>query len=170
MPNIVLAFENAPVTFTSEAYLNATQIAKHFNKRVQHYLDSDRTQEYIQELTKAANPALTENQLVIVKKGGKVGESGTWLHPKLTIDFARWLSAKFAIWCDMQIEKILHSPTTNDTLSEFLKPITEPIAIRDFEWRRQIICQLIENLKKAQVSTMTIISGEELLAGNRFEK
>jgi hypothetical protein len=63
MSNIVLAFEDAPVTFTSDAYLNATQIAKHFNKRVQHYLDSDRTQEYIQELTKAANPALNKNQL-----------------------------------------------------------------------------------------------------------
>lgn len=170
MPTIVLAFENAPVTFTSEAYLNATQIAKHFNKRVQHYLDSDRTQEYIQELTKAANPAFQENQLVIIKKGSPENGGGTWLHPKLTIDFARWLSAKFAVWCDIQIEKILHSPSTNDTLSEFLKPITETISINDFNWRRDAICRAIQNLKKAQVSTMMIISGEELLAGTGFEK
>jgi hypothetical protein len=59
---------------------------------------------------------------------------------------------------------------TNGLLSEFLKPITETIDIRDFEWRKQVICQLIENLKKAQVSTMTTISGEELLAGKGFEK
>jgi hypothetical protein len=170
MSNIVLAFEDTPVTFTSDAYLNATQIAKHFNKRVQHYLDSDRTQEYIQELTKAAKQALNKNQLVIVKKGGKVGESGTWLHPKLTIDFARWLSAKFAIWCDMQIEKILHSNVANDTLSEFLNPITETISIDDFNWRKEAICRAIENLEKAQVSTMITVSGKELLAGNCFEK
>jgi len=66
-------------------------------------------------------------------------------------------------------------PKVNETaasglLSEFLKPITEPIDIRDFEWRKQVICQLIENLKKAQVSTMMIISGEELLTGHCFEK
>ncbi len=94
MTNIILAFENAPVTFTSEAYLNATQIAKHFNKRVQHYLDNERTQEYIEELSKAGNPAFDKNQLVIVKKGSSENGGGTWLHPKLTIDFARaWLTA-----------------------------------------------------------------------------
>jgi hypothetical protein len=170
MSNIVLAFEDATVTFTSDAYLNATQIAKHFNKRVQHYLDSDRTKEYIQELTKAANPALNKNQLVIVKKGGKVGESGTWLHPKLTIDFARWLSAKFAIWCDMQIEKILHSNTATDNLYEFLQPITTPIEIEDFNWRYQVIMQALQNLKKTQVNLTVTITGEELLAGKGFEK
>ena len=181
MPNIVLAFENAPVTFTSDAYINATQIAKHFNKRVQHYLDSDRTKEYIQELAKAinlalnenpkaVNPAFQENQLVILKKGSPENGGGTWLHPKLTIDFARWLSAKFAIWCDIQIEKILHLPSTNDTLSEFLKPITEPIDIRDFEWRRDVIYQAFENLENAQVSKMVTLSGKELLVGKCFEK
>ena len=48
---------------------------------------------------------MEEIQLVIVKKGGN--NSGTWLHPKLAIDFARWLSPEFAVWCDAQIEQIL---------------------------------------------------------------
>ena len=33
---------------------------------------------------------------------------GTWLHPKLAIVFARWLNTKFAVWCDLKIEAILH--------------------------------------------------------------
>jgi prophage antirepressor-like protein len=53
---------------------------------------------------------------------------------------------------------------------EFLKPITEPIALADFEWRRDVICQAIENLEKAQVSKMMTLSGKELLAGKYFEK
>lgn len=52
---IALTFENSPVTFTQDAYLNATQIAKHFGKRVQNYLKSDQTKEYIDELSKALN-------------------------------------------------------------------------------------------------------------------
>jgi len=59
---------------------------------------------------------------------------------------------------------------TSGQLSEFLKPITEPISMEDFNWRKDVICQLIENLKKAQVSTIMTISGEELLAGKGFEK
>jgi phage anti-repressor protein len=54
--------------------------------------------------------------------------------------------------------------------SEFLKPITEPIALVDFEWRRNVIYQAIENLEKAQVTKMITLSGEELLAGKCFEK
>lgn len=53
---------------------------------------------------------------------------------------------------------------------EFLNPITEPITLADFNWRRDAICRAIQNLKKAQVSTMMMISGEELLAGTGFEK
>lgn len=49
---------------------------------------------------------LTEqNQLVITKQGGV--EQGTWLHPKLGVYFARWLSADFAVWADEQIALIL---------------------------------------------------------------
>jgi len=64
----------------------------------------------------------------------------------------------------------LHSNTEFDIFAEFIKPITETITLRDFEWRKQVICQVIENLKKAQVSTIMTLSGEELLAGKGFEK
>ncbi|ULJ67471.1 KilA-N domain-containing protein [Wielerella bovis] len=114
-----LSFQNFTVSFRADGYLNATEIAQSFGKRVQHYLANERTQEYITALAEAVktasgnpetqNRATAENQLVIVKKGGNdKSAQGTWLHPKLAIDFARWLNPKFAVWCDMQIEKILH--------------------------------------------------------------
>ncbi|CAN0570007.1 unnamed protein product, partial [Ectocarpus sp. 12 AP-2014] len=33
---------------------------------------------------------------------------GTWLHPKLAVPFARWLSVDFKIWCDEQIDRLIH--------------------------------------------------------------
>ena len=82
-----------------------------FGKRPVDYLKTEQTQRYIAALTanlsKVKKITLKEIQLVIVKKGGNVAESGTWLHPKLAIDFARWLSPEFAVWCDEQIERIL---------------------------------------------------------------
>ena len=119
MANIISAdFNGTPVTLRNDAYLNASAIAAHFGKRAQHYLDSDRTQEYIKALSdcfqsKAAKTAFEEKQLVIVKRGAPEAGGGTWLHPKLAIDFARWLSPEFAVWCDAQIEQILginHAP------------------------------------------------------------
>lgn len=106
-----ISFENIQVSFTHDAYLNATQIASRFGKQVRDYLKSERTQEYIQALIENLSEKrnlLTQNDLVIIKKGNsRKYQQGTWLHPKLAIDFARWLNPKFAVWCDMQIEKIL---------------------------------------------------------------
>ena len=105
MSNLIsLSFENTPIIFTDAGYLNATKAAAHYNKKPENYLRSKRTKEYLVALKSVTE----ENQLVIVNQGGKPEEQGTWLHPKLVIDFARWLKAEFAVWCDTQIEKILH--------------------------------------------------------------
>ena len=105
-----LNFGNVTVSFSKDGFLNATQIAKQFDKRINNYLRSEQTQQYIEALyqnLKARNSAMDKNQLVIVQKGGNVHFSGTWLHPKLAVDFARWLDPKFAVWCDEQIEHII---------------------------------------------------------------
>ena len=107
-------FNNIPVSFRQDGYLNATAIAEQYDKRVGNYLRNERTQEYIAALNErlfnpeTRNRATAENQLVIIKKGGNDKKSqGTWLHPKLAVDFARWLDPKFAVWCDEQIEQLL---------------------------------------------------------------
>jgi len=102
-------FNNIPVSFRDDGYLNATMIASHFGKLPKDYLKSEQNQQYISVLAEnlsVRRKILTkENQIVIVKRGGI--EQGTWLHPKLAVHFARWLDPKFAVWCDEQIEQIL---------------------------------------------------------------
>jgi hypothetical protein len=33
----------------------------------------------------------------------------TWLHPKPAVAFGRWLSDKFGVWCDLQIDGIIRN-------------------------------------------------------------
>ena len=113
---ISLSFDSTPVSFNSNGYLNATSIAAKFGKRASDYLRSQSTKDYIEAITRKR--VMNENQLVTVKKGGNVQESGTWLHNKLAIDFARWLNPDFAVWCDEQIEVILHPPLIANRLSD----------------------------------------------------
>jgi hypothetical protein len=37
---------------------------------------------------------------------------GTWIHRRLVIVFARWLSSDFAVWCDLTIEELLKNNST----------------------------------------------------------
>ncbi len=96
-------FEN----LNGQVYLNATKTAKVFNKRLDNWRASNETSEYIEILTRSLN--ISERDLIVVRQGGKPQEQGTWLHPKLVIFFARWVSPEFAVWCDMTIEEILKS-------------------------------------------------------------
>lgn len=102
------------IEFTTDAFFNATAAAKPFGKRPVDWLRTDDAKDYIKAVVRKCTTE--ENQLVIVKQGGNE-QQGTWLHPKLGIVFARWLSADFAVWADEQIEAILigsqSTPTTN---------------------------------------------------------
>lgn len=129
-------FDGAEVSFSDTAYLNATAIAQHFGKLTKDYLKTERTQEYINALAEVIadgkNILSAKNQLVIIKKGGNdKNAQGTWLHPKLAIDFARWLNPKFAVWCDIQISKILNldenaRPRTKTTTAD-RKPLVQAV-------------------------------------------
>ena len=104
------------VPFTGDAYFNATAAAKPFGKEPKEWLRLDSTKEYLVQLVDfihtGGNPTFDENQALIVKRGSLENGGGTWMHPKLGVMFARWLNAKFAFWCDLQIDAILRKPAT----------------------------------------------------------
>ncbi|MFC1079635.1 phage antirepressor KilAC domain-containing protein [Pasteurella multocida] len=123
-------YNNISVSFNEQHYLNATEIAKHFNKQVRDYLKTTQTQDYLRALAQnlsVKNILLTENDLVIVKQGGI--EQGTWLHPKLAVNFARWLSADFAVWCDLKIDALMKGEDTPQSVDP-MQMLNDPRTLR----------------------------------------
>lgn len=108
MTKIIKAeFDGQAIQFNDAGWFNATKAAERFGKRVQHWQDNAETKAYIKKLNNRISGDL------IKTKRGKNG--GTWLHPKLGVMFARWLDIDFAIWCDEQIDKIIHGdPAATD--------------------------------------------------------
>lgn len=83
--------------------VNATQMAKPFGKEPKFWLINQSTNDYLSELSKVRN--LTLADLVQVTKGGN--NPGTWMHEDVALEFARWLSPAFAIWCNDRIKELL---------------------------------------------------------------
>jgi len=97
-------FDGQVMQFNDAGWFNATAAAKAFDVRLDHWLSSQDTIEYIEAL-KLNSPKSGDLDFIATKRGNS---GGTWLHPDLVILFARKCSAKFAVWCDQQVKQIIH--------------------------------------------------------------
>lgn len=99
-------YQGISVSFTEEAWFNATSAAEKFGKRPVDWVRLEETQAYLKALAEALG--ISEPKSLIRAKRN----SGTWFHPKLAVRFAQWLDMRFAAWCDMQIDGLLkgHHP------------------------------------------------------------
>ena len=59
------------------------------------------------------------NLVHIVQGGNNLQNTGTWMHEDVALEFARWLSPAFAIWCNDRIKELLrHGFTATDSTIE----------------------------------------------------
>jgi len=131
----LFSYEGNQVTFKNEqgtTYVNATQMAKSFGKQPIHWLNQTGTNEFINELSKLRNRSLTE--LVAVTKGGS--NPGTWMHEDVALEFSRWLSPAFSIWCNDRIKELLSVGMT-----------ATPAAMQDMLDNPDLIIEMATKLK-----------------------
>jgi len=82
----------------SDGYVNATAMCQANRKRWTLYQANARTQDYIAAL--AAVVGIPTTDLATSIQGGRPELQGTWIHPRLAVDLARWISPQFVVWMD----------------------------------------------------------------------
>lgn len=98
-------YEGSPITFNvgnSETMVNATEMAKPFGKKANDWLKTQQVKNYLNALSKSKIVDL--DKLVQINVGGE--NSGTWIKEDVALEFARWLSPEFGIWCNDQIKEM----------------------------------------------------------------
>lgn len=78
----------------SDGYLSATDMCKAFGKLFGNYHKSQSTHEYINALNESIPSGI---DLICIINNGSNNERGTWVHPRIAIHLAQWLSPKFSI-------------------------------------------------------------------------
>lgn len=125
--NEIFQYNGSPITFQKgdSVMVNATEMAKPFGKFTKDWLSNKSTKEFLSTLSAVRTIPLTG--LVEIKQGGS-GEQGTWMHEDVALEFARWLSPAFAIWCNDRIKELLltgrasiPSRSDADRLIDYLK-------------------------------------------------
>lgn len=113
----IFQYNDNPVTFQlgdGSTMVNATQMAKPFgkDKSPRYWLRLPSSKEFI-------------SALEAVRKSHRLVETingvGTWMHEDVALEFARWLSPQFAIWCNDRIKELIRygitaTPQTIDNI------------------------------------------------------
>jgi phage antirepressor YoqD-like protein len=121
LENQIFQYNGSPITFQKgdSVMINATEMAKPFGKLAKDWLSNKSTKEFLSTLSAVRTIPLTD--LVEIKQGGN-GEQGTWMHEDVAMEFARWLSPAFAIWCNDRIKELLQygMTATQPTLEQMI--------------------------------------------------
>lgn len=120
----VFNYNGSDITFSSGngVMVNATEMAKPFKKRAVDWLQNQSTVEFINALTEVRKSTSADFKAVMVVKGGNPDAQGTWMHEDVALEFARWLSPTFAIWCNDRIKELLRygMTATQPTLEQIV--------------------------------------------------
>lgn len=101
---IVYSYKGSEISFMSgeNTMINATQMAKVFGKSPKDFLKTEQTKQFLASLSEVKKILSTDLVQVIYGDNG-----GTWMHEDVALEFARWLSPAFAIWCNDRIKELL---------------------------------------------------------------
>lgn len=78
---------------TSDGYVNATAMCKANGKQWSKYRESESCKTYLDALVETSEIRMFD---LIQSRQGQGG--GTWVHPNLAVELARWISPTFAVW------------------------------------------------------------------------
>lgn len=108
----IFQYNGSDITFNSGStvMVNATQMAKPFGKRPAKWLELPSTKVFLSKLSEVRKSDIT---FVHTAKGNSQQfAQGTWMHEDVAMEFARWLSPEFAIWCNDRIKELLRHGVT----------------------------------------------------------
>lgn len=114
---VTFDFQSHAIPFTSDAHINLTVMCAAFKTSPSQFLRLEGTQRFMVALaadtglsleSDVQNPHITSSLLTTLKGNFADGQQqGTWAHPDLALECARWLSPEFAIWTNRTIRRLL---------------------------------------------------------------
>ena len=165
---ITRAYNDTPIQRrTVDGYVNATAMCKANGKAWAMYWRTDRATKYLEALSSNMQKSiLGPKGLVISLQGGD--HSGTWVHERVAVDLARWLSPEFAVWMDgwfvEETKKALHNPERHQAR---LKGKKARISLQDTLFEHEVT---MDGLGIGQITNVTYqIGWSNTAAGLRKE-
>ena len=117
-----------------DGYISASKLTKAYERQTGKYrnpntwFEKDRTNEYVELLSDKTGIEVYD----LIQKRGEGRSREVWIHPKLAISFAMWLSPEFEMMVSEWVEKWLLTGQT---------PVQQPIPLHPYQrvWYRRLM-------------------------------
>ena len=143
------------IPMREDGMINATMLCKaHGKKLLTNYTRNKETKEYLDELSSDMRISIT--QLIQICKGNSSKfQQGTWVHRKVAIHLAQWLSPSFAVQVSNWVDELLITSKVelgNEKSSEELDNKFQERII-ELTQEKEILKQVLEN-KDQDIKTL----------------
>ncbi len=113
MKSLKFIYNETTINFTStnsDIMVNATEMAKVFNREVSGFSKIDSTKNFVEAYCRAEDlPSehefSSDGKVIRVVKSGR--NNGTWMNRILALKFAAWLDSEFEVWVWKTIDEII---------------------------------------------------------------
>lgn len=102
--SLVLNDKIVPIEMRTDGYIDATKLCEAGNKRIFNYIRNDTTQAYIKALERKTH--IRGEELIMIQPSSN-GKRHTWVHMKVAIHLAQWISPEFAVQVTDWIEELI---------------------------------------------------------------
>lgn len=150
----VFNYNDIPISFelgNGNVMINATQMAKPFRKQTSDWTRLQQTEDFLSSLS--AVRGIPRSELIRVVRGGN-GLQGTMFHEDVALEFARWLSPLFAIWCNDRIKELMRHGMT-----------ATPEVCSRAVWDPRFVLQLLDQVREGYRQGLLLRQENDLLAG-----
>ena len=141
-----------PITFKTDGgktMINATQMARSFGKLPAEWLRLAATQDFREALVQRGDSPTLESQIMTTR--GNTG--ATWIEESLAMEFARWLSPDFSVWCNNRIQELVTKgyatmPSHRDHCSSFSEAVGNYPVPQNFEEALMLAAQQAKKIRE----------------------
>ena len=102
----------------SDGYINATQLCKAGGKLYGTWRDNDKAEKFITALSSSIGAPV--NKLIKKEFAGPNETRGTWVHPRVAINIAQWISPKFDVLVGNWIDSLRYTVNVQSTYIDYL--------------------------------------------------
>ena len=89
-----------------DGYVSLTVMSQAGKKKVNDYLRLKSTKEYLEAFSESTG--IPVDLLIVVNESeGSNDNRGTWAHPEIAIDFAKWVNVDFRIWANRTLRQVI---------------------------------------------------------------